>query len=81
MSITIDDPETEALTTQLAKMTGLSVNDAVALAVGEAIARRPTAESPRQTAERLREQHGIAMSDTARTPLAREAFDEMWRRG
>jgi hypothetical protein len=46
MSITIDDPETEALTTQLAKMTGLSVNDAVALAVGEAIARRRTAESP-----------------------------------
>jgi len=35
MSITIDDPETEALTTQLAKMTGLSVNDAVALAVGK----------------------------------------------
>lgn len=47
MSITIDDPETEALTTQLAKMTGSSVNDAVALAVGEAVARRRTAESPR----------------------------------
>ncbi len=74
----IDDPEAEALTRKFASTAGLGLDEAIILAMREAITRRGNAESPRQTVERLREMHGIAMSDTARTPLSREAFDEMW---
>jgi len=31
-----------------------------------------------QTAARLREKHGIALSEEAKRPLPRETFDEMW---
>ena len=44
----------------------------------EAIERRRFAESPLQTAERLREKHGVALRKAAKKPLQREAFDEMW---
>ena len=44
----------------------------------EAIERRRAAETPLQAARRLREKHGIKLSETARFPLPREAFDEMW---
>ena len=47
----------------------------------EAIERRRASETPLQAARRLREKHGIVLSDKARSPLPREAFDEMWGEG
>jgi antitoxin VapB len=39
---------------------------------------RREAEMPMQTADRLRRKHGVGLSDTARRPLPKSVFDEMW---
>ena len=39
--------------------------------------RRLEAETPLETAERLRAQYGITLSDEARKPLPRKVFDDM----
>jgi antitoxin VapB len=44
----------------------------------EAIERRRAAETPRQTAARLRAKHGVAIGKSARTPLSKQALDDMW---
>ena len=36
------------------------------------------AETPRETAARLRAKHGVTLGEEARAPLPKEAFDEMW---
>lgn len=78
MAINVNNQEADALTRKFAKMTGLSITDAIVIAMKEAIERRRNAETPLETARRLREKHGIALSNTAHEPLPREAFDEMW---
>ena len=67
-----------ALTRKLARMAGVGITDAIVIAMTEAIERRRRAETPLQTAARLREKHGIALGAAARKPLPREAYDEMW---
>ncbi|HLP70408.1 MAG TPA: type II toxin-antitoxin system VapB family antitoxin [Rhizobium sp.] len=78
MPINVNNPEADALTRKFARMAGVSITDAIVLAMKEAIERRRNAETPLQTAARLREQHGIKLGAAARRPLPREAFDEMW---
>ncbi len=78
MPINVNNPEADALTRKFASLAGISITDAIIVAMKEAIERRRNAETPQQTAARLREKHGIAMSDKAREPLPREAFDDMW---
>lgn len=78
MPINVNNPQADALTRKFAKMAGVSITDAIVIAMREAIERRRNSETPRQTAARLREKHGIAMSDKAREPLPREVFDAMW---
>jgi len=46
--------------------------------VREAFERRRRAETPLQTAARLRAKYGVVLSEGAKTPLSKEAFDEMW---
>lgn len=58
-------------------MAGVGITDAIVIAMREAIERRTLLESPLQTA-RLPENHGVVVSDEARKPLPREAFDDMW---
>ncbi len=36
------------------------------------------AETPMQTAERVRRLHGVQLSEDAKKPLPRSAYDELW---
>jgi antitoxin VapB len=78
MPINVNNPEADALTRKFAHMAGVSITDAIVIAMKEAIERRRNAETPLQTAARLREKHGVTLGATARQPLPREAYDEMW---
>ena len=81
MPINVNNPEADALTRRFAAMTGLGITEAIVTAMREAIERRRAAETALQTAARLREKHGLRVTDQIRTPLAREVFDEMWSEG
>lgn len=78
MAINVNNPEADALTRKFAHLAGVSITDAIVIAMKEAIERRRSAETPLQTAARLREKHRIKLPAAARKPLPREAFDEMW---
>jgi antitoxin VapB len=78
MAINVNNPEADALTRKFAQMAGVGITDAIVIAMKEAIERRRNAETPLQTAARLREKHGVALDATARKLLPREAYDEMW---
>ncbi len=76
MPIDVDNPD--ALTRRFAAMAGVGITEAIVIAMREAIERRHRAASPRETAARLRAQHGITLGKTARKPLPREVYDAMW---
>jgi antitoxin VapB len=78
MAINVNNPEADALTRKFAEMTGVGITDAIVIAMREAIERRVMAETPLETAARLRAKHKMALHDQARKPLSREAFDAMW---
>jgi antitoxin VapB len=78
MPLNVNNPEADALTRKFARMAGVGITDAIITAMKEAIARRRGAETPRETAAKLREKHGISLGRKAREPLPRQSFDEMW---
>jgi antitoxin VapB len=78
VAINVNDPEADALTRKFAHMAGVAISEAIVIATKEAIAKRSKAETPHQTAVRLREKHGVALKDQSRKPLPREAFEAMW---
>ena len=78
MPINVNNPQADALTRKFAQLAGVGITDAIVIAMREAIERRRGAESPRQTAARLRAKHGVTLGDGAKTPLPKQAFDEMW---
>ena len=78
MPINVNNPEADALTRRFAAMAGVSITEAIVIAMREAIGRRHQKETPRETAARLRQQHGIALSETARVPLSPDVYDAMW---
>lgn len=78
MPINVNNPEADALTRKFADMEGVGITDAIVIAMREAIDRRNRAETPRETAERIRKKYGIELTETARKPLPREAYDELW---
>lgn len=78
MTINVDNPEADALTRTFAELAGVGIDGAIVIAMKEAIERRRNAETPRETAARLREKHGVVLAQAARAPLPREAFDDMW---
>lgn len=78
MSINVSNAEAESLTRQLARIEGVGITSAIVIAMREGIERRRTLETPRQTAARLREKHGITLTAEARASLPREAFDDLW---
>ncbi len=81
MPINVNNPDADALTRKFASMAGVSITEAIVIAMKEAIERRRNAETPLQTARRLREKHGVVVSDDVRKPLPRAAFDDMWDEG
>lgn len=78
MPINVNNPEADALTRKFAEMAGVGITDAIVIAMREAIERRSRAETPLETARRLRQKHGVAMREDARKPLSHEVFDDMW---
>lgn len=79
MPINVNNPEADALTRRFAALAGVGITEAIVIAMREAIERRHREESPRETAARVRQKHGVALSETARVPLARDAYDAMWK--
>jgi antitoxin VapB len=77
MTINVTNRETDKLTRQFARMERVSLTEAIAIAVREAIERRRNKETPLQTADRLRAELGLALSPDAHKPLPRSVFDEM----
>ena len=77
MPINVNNPEADTLTRKFAAIAGVGITDAIVIAMKEAIARRREAESPLETAARLRARYGITLSDESRKTLPREAYDEM----
>jgi antitoxin VapB len=78
MAIHIRNPEADALTRRFARMAGVSLTEAIVIAMTEAISRRLEAETPQGTAARLRRKHGVELTPAARQPLPREVFDDLW---
>ena len=78
MAINVNNPEADALTRRFARLAGVGITDAIVIAMREAIERRRGAETPRQTAARLRAKHGVTLGDDAKAPLPKAAFDAMW---
>jgi len=78
MAINVNNTEADALTRRFASVAGVSITDAIVIAMREAIERRNGLEMPAETAARLRRKHGIALKPSARKPLDREVFDSMW---
>jgi len=76
--INVNNREADALTRKFAQMAGVGITDAIVIAMREAIERRRGAETPRQTAARLRAKHGVTLGEAARAPMPRDAFDAMW---
>jgi len=76
--INVNNPEADALTRRFAALAGVGITEAIVIAMREAIARRHPGETPQATAARLREKHGITLSEAARTPLPRDVYDAMW---
>jgi antitoxin VapB len=78
MPINVNNPKADALTRKFAQLEGVGITDAIVIAMREAIERRRGAETPRQTAARLRAKHGVTLGEAARAPLPKETFDKMW---
>lgn len=78
MPINVNNPEADALTRKFAQMAGVTITEAIVIAMKEAIAHRRNAETPQQSAARLRDKYGVTLNAQARVPLPREVFDEMW---
>jgi antitoxin VapB len=76
--LNVNNPEADALTRKFARMAGVGITDAIVIAMKEAIARRREAESPLETAARIRAKYGIVLTDQVRKPLPKRVFDEMW---
>lgn len=79
MPINVTNEQADELTRKFAKIANVSITDAIVIAMREAIDRRVKAETPMETAARLRAKHNIELSDKARTPLPKTVFDDMWK--
>jgi antitoxin VapB len=78
MAINVNNRQADELTREFARLEGVGITDAIVIAMTEALARRRSKETPLETAARLRAKHGIALDERAKTPLGRNAFNEMW---
>lgn len=77
MTINITNIEADRLTRQLADMEGVGLTEAVLIAVREALARRRSKETVLATAESIRQELGIVLTDKMRKPLPRKVWDEI----
>lgn len=78
MPINVNNSEADALTRKFAGIMGVGLTEAIIIAMKEAIARRRAAETPLETAARIRKKYGVSLSDDTRKPLPKPVFDAMW---
>lgn len=77
MTINITNREADTLTRRLARIEGVSLTEAIVIAMREALARRRTADSMRASVDRLHAEFGVKLIDERREPLPRSVYDEM----
>ena len=65
MTLSIRNPEADALAKRLAKLDGATVTEAVIAALREAIAARVKRESPSETARKILARHGLSFPKIA----------------
>ena len=78
MALNITNRKADQLTRQFAQMEGVSISDAVTIAMEEAISRRRDSETPQETVARVLARHGIKPSAQSHQTLPRKVFHEMW---
>jgi antitoxin VapB len=76
MTLSIRNPEADALAKRLAKLDDTTITEAVIVALKEAIAARTHRESPTETARRLLARRGLSFPAN-RQPVPPEAYHEL----
>lgn len=76
MTLSIRNPEADALAKRLAKLDDTTVTAAVISALKEAIAARTRRETPTETARRLLARHGLSLAPD-RKPVPPEAYHDL----
>jgi antitoxin VapB len=76
MTLSIRNPEADRLARRLAEIDNTTVTNAVVTALEEAIKARLAKETPRETARRILEKHGLAFPKD-RKPVPPEAFHDL----
>jgi antitoxin VapB len=75
MTLSIRNPEADALARRLADMDRTSITDAVVIALREAIGARIRKETPSETARRILAKRGLAFRPN-RKPVPEDAWHE-----
>lgn len=78
MTLKVNNPEADALTREFAALEGVDLNEAIVIAMREAIMRRTGTEGPLDTAAKLRQKYGVDLTDAMRRPLSKSVYDTMW---
>jgi antitoxin VapB len=76
MTLSIRNPEADALARRLAKIGDTTVTEAVILALREAIAARVAREDPSETARRILKRHGLSFP-RGRRPVPPRAYHDL----
>lgn len=76
MTLSIRNPEADALARRLAKLDDTTVTGAVIVALREAIAARVALEDPSETARRILDRHGLSFP-RHRRPIPPEAYHDL----
>jgi antitoxin VapB len=76
MTISIRNPEADALARRLAEIDQTSITDAVMVALKEAIDARIRKETPSQTAQRILTKRGLAFRP-GRKPVPQDVFHDL----
>ena len=76
MTLSIRNPEADALARRLARLEDTTVTEAVVVALREAIATRVHRESPSDTAKKILARHGLSLPKDRR-PVPPEAYHDL----
>ncbi len=69
MAINVNNRQADALTRRFASVAGVTITDAIVIAMKEALERRINMESATEPAARLRAKHGLVLTARGKEPL------------